>query len=45
MELFGDFAKTAGRNMTRTISNEIGRQLVRGILGGLFGSTKSTRRK
>ncbi len=42
-DLLSKFAKTAGTTVTRTISSEIGRQLVRGLLGGIFGSSRSRR--
>ncbi|MHC1706552.1 MAG: helicase HerA-like domain-containing protein [Bacteroidales bacterium] len=41
--VFGDLAKAAGTTVVRTISSEIGRQLVRGLLGGIFGGKKSRR--
>ena len=44
-EIFADFAQIAGKSVTRTVSNEIGRQLVRGILGGFFGSTRPRSRR
>jgi len=42
-DLLSKFAKTAGTTVTRTISTAIGRQLVRGLLGGIFGSSRSRR--
>lgn len=36
-EIIGDFAKKTGQSITRNIANQVGRSLVRGILGGLFG--------
>ena len=42
--IFGDLAKVAGRTLTRQVSNELGRTLVRGVLGsilaGAFGSSR-----
>jgi hypothetical protein len=43
-DIFGDLAKVAGRSLTRQVSNELGRTLVRGVLGsilaGAFGSSR-----
>lgn len=43
-DIFGDLAKVAGRSLTRQVSNELGRSLVRGVLGsilaGAFGSSR-----
>jgi uncharacterized protein len=43
-DIFGDLAKVAGRTLTRQVSNELGRTLVRGVLGsilaGAFGSSR-----
>jgi len=43
-DIFGDMAKMAGRSLSRQFGNEIGRTLVRGVLGsflaGAFGSTR-----
>lgn len=41
--IFGDFAKYAGRNVSRQIGNELGRQIIRGVLGGLFGGKSGKR--
>lgn len=37
--LMGELTKIAGKSMTRQISNEVGRQLVRGLMGSLFGGS------
>jgi len=43
-DIFGDMAKMAGRSLSRQFGNEIGRTLVRVVLGsflaGAFGSTR-----
>ncbi|MFH1119219.1 MAG: helicase HerA-like domain-containing protein [Bacteroidota bacterium] len=39
-DIFGEFTKVAGRTVTRTIGSEIGRQLVRGLLGSIFGGSR-----
>ncbi len=39
-DIFGEFTKIAGKTVTRTIGNEIGRQLVRGLLGSIFGGSR-----
>lgn len=41
--IFSDFAKYAGRNVSRQIGNELGRQIIRGVLGGLFGGKSGKR--
>jgi hypothetical protein len=38
--LLGEIARTAGKTVTRNIGNEIGRQLVRGLLGSIFGGSR-----
>lgn len=42
-DIFGDFAKYAGRSVSRQIGNELGRQIIRGVLGGLFGGKSGKR--
>lgn len=37
--LLGELTKIAGKSVTRQISNEVGRQLVRGLMGSLFGGS------
>lgn len=37
--LMGELTKIAGKSVTRQISNEVGRQLVRGLMGSLFGGS------
>lgn len=37
--LLGELTKIAGKTVTRQIGNEVGRQLVRGIMGSLFGGS------
>lgn len=37
--LMGELTKIAGKSVTRQIGNEVGRQLVRGIMGSLFGGS------
>jgi hypothetical protein len=39
-DIFGELTKQAGRTVTRTMSSEIGRQLVRGLLGSIFGGSR-----
>jgi DNA helicase HerA-like ATPase len=39
-DIFGEFTKIAGKTVTRTMGNEIGRQLVRGLLGSIFGGSR-----
>jgi DNA helicase HerA-like ATPase len=43
-DIFGDLAKAAGRSLSHQVGNEIGRTIVRGVLGsilaGAFGSKK-----
>lgn len=36
-DIFGELTKQVGRTATRTLGNELGRTLVRGILGSIFG--------
>jgi DNA helicase HerA-like ATPase len=36
-DIFGELTKQVGRTATRTLGNELGRSLVRGILGSIFG--------
>lgn len=36
-DIFGELTKRVGRTATRTLGNELGRTLVRGILGSIFG--------
>ncbi len=40
-EILGELTKQTGRAITRNLSNTIGRQLVRGILGSIFGGKRS----
>jgi len=37
LDIFGELTRQAGRSVTRTVGNELGRQLVRGLLGSIFG--------
>lgn len=39
-DILGEFTKIAGKTVTRTIGSEIGRQLVRGLLGSIFGGSR-----
>ncbi|HLO89703.1 MAG TPA: DUF853 domain-containing protein [Lentimicrobium sp.] len=39
-EIFDELTKQTGRAITRNIGNTIGRQLVRGILGSIFGGRR-----
>ena len=39
-DLVTDFAKKTKQSITRNIANEVGRSLIRGVLGGLFGGKK-----
>ncbi len=39
-DIFSELTKQAGRQVTRTMSSEIGRQLVRGLLGSIFGGSR-----
>lgn len=39
-DLLSELTKQAGRSVTRTMGSEIGRQLVRGILGSIFGGSR-----
>lgn len=39
-EIFDELTKQTGRAITRNISNTIGRQLVRGLLGSIFGGRR-----
>lgn len=36
----GDFAKKTQQSITRNIANQVGRSLIRGVLGGLFGGKR-----
>ena len=36
-ELMGDFLKKTKQSVTRNVANEVGRSLIRGLLGSLFG--------
>lgn len=36
-DIFGELTKQVGRTASRTLGNELGRTLVRGILGSIFG--------
>jgi uncharacterized protein len=37
--LMGELTKIAGKSVTRQIGNEVGRQLVRGLMGSIFGGS------
>lgn len=39
-ELVTDFAKKTQQSLTRNIANQLGRSIIRGVLGGLFGTKK-----
>ncbi len=39
-DLVTDFAKKTKQSVTRNIANQVGRTLIRGILGGLFGGKR-----
>ena len=39
-ELVADFAKKTQQSITRNVANQVGRSLVRGLLGSLFGGKK-----
>jgi uncharacterized protein len=39
-DLLSDFTKYAGRSVSRQIGNELGRTLVRGLLGSIFGTER-----
>lgn len=39
-DIFAELTKQAGRTVTRTMGSEIGRQLVRGLLGSIFGGKR-----
>lgn len=43
--LMGELTKIAGKSVTRQIGNEVGKQLVRGLLGSLFGGSTGRGRK
>ena len=37
--------ETFAKSMLRTIGSQVGRELIRGVLGGLLGSSRPTRRR
>lgn len=39
-DIFAELTKQAGRSVSRTMGSEIGRQLVRGLLGSIFGGKR-----
>jgi len=39
-DIFTELTKQVGRTATRTLGNEIGRKLVRGLLGSIFGGSR-----
>jgi DNA helicase HerA-like ATPase len=39
-DLLSELTKQAGRSVTRTMGSELGRQLVRGLLGSIFGGSR-----
>ncbi|MBW6491592.1 MAG: DUF853 domain-containing protein [Lentimicrobium sp.] len=39
-DIFTELTKQVGRNASRTLGNELGRTLVRGILGSIFGGSR-----
>ncbi|MCC8166969.1 MAG: DUF853 domain-containing protein, partial [Planctomycetes bacterium] len=39
-DILGDFTKKTQQSITRNIANQIGRSLVRGVLGSLFGGKR-----
>ncbi len=39
-DIFSELTKQAGRTVSRTMGSEIGRQLVRGLLGSIFGGSR-----
>jgi uncharacterized protein len=41
----GDLLETLGKSAARTIGSTVGREIIRGVLGSLFGSTSTTRRR
>jgi hypothetical protein len=38
-------AEAFAKSMLRTIGSQVGRELIRGVLGGLVGASRPTRRR